>query len=221
MNVNIVPVNYIYELVYNYGPSLRENMSDMDSKTYEVYYKDRIPEEKVRMRLFENHFSYAVPSKKAVSRLKKYIGDDKVLELNARYGLWSYLLYNEYIDIISTTNFINVSYPLFLPVEQINYIDALQKYQDRETLLIVCNNDYFINKDIDVILNTFTGDRIVLICKEDHINQLSKKITGGDQVVISRLKSNKKDINQWIMVESFNLPQWLDNEYKIFCLEKL
>ena len=221
MNVNIIPTEHLYELIYNYGPSLRPEMSRMDYNTYKIYYKEKVPEEKFRMKLFTKHFGNAVPSKKALKQLSDYINSDKVLELNAHLGLWSYLLYNEYVDIIATDEHSTHKTPFFVPVETINYLDALKKYNMRKTLLLSCGDDFFINKKIDKILDNFSGDRIILVCEEDHINKLANKITGGDKVVLSRFKQDRNVTrNQWIMVDMIRIPQWLDYNINVYLLEK-
>ena len=221
MNVNIIPIKELYNLIHNYGPSLRPEMSRMDYNTYKVYYKEKVPEEKFRMKLFMNHFSNAVPSQKALKQLSNYIGKEKALELNANLGLWSYLLYNEYVDIVATNDHTNKNLPLFMPIETINYLDAFKKYNTRKTLLLECSNAYFVNKKIDEILDNFKGDRIILICEEDNINKLITEITGGIKRVLSRFKkdSNKLD-SQWINVNSIRIPQWLDHNMNIYLLEK-
>jgi hypothetical protein len=221
MKVNIIPIDNLYELIYNYGPSMRSEMSRMDYNTYKVYYKEKVPEEKVRMKLFADHFSRVVPSKEALKRLSDYINNEKVLELNASLGLWSYLLYNEYVDIIATDEYyLPQKIPFFIPIENIAYLEALKKYKDRKTLLLLCNDDYFIGKKIDKILDNFSGDRIILICEKDNIDKLAKKITGKITTVISRFEHKQTPRNQWIVVDLIRVPRWLDYDMNIYLLEK-
>lgn len=216
--------NRIFELIYNNGPRLRPEMSRMTYDTYVEYYKPKILEEQLNMKLFQDHYSYAVPSKKAILQLKNYIGNDSVLELNAHLGLWSYLLSNELVNIVPTTETLP-KYNPFMQIENINYLDALQKYSDRQTLLFVCPNFKFKDYTIDNILDAFTGSRIILICEEKNVNRLVNHITGGTKYILSRLNKLKYGEpyelkNQWILTNEITIPQWLNYNYKIYIIEK-
>lgn len=209
----------VFDMIYNYGPKLRYDLSRNKFDVYETEYKNNVKDEKIRMQVYQKHFGNAVPSKSAVEELSKYIGKEPVLELDAHLGLWASLLRWTGTKITSTESH-GSKYNAFYPIEHINYTDALDKYNDATTLLMVCHKDSFISRRIDEILDSFKGDRIVFICEKKHMDQLSKrKITGTLDNVMSRLK-NKKNTS-WMIINEIELPHWLNHHSKIYMLEKI
>ena len=41
---------------------------------------------------FMAHFSYAIPNKKAIEKIKEFVDGENILEVGSGLGLWSYLL---------------------------------------------------------------------------------------------------------------------------------
>lgn len=225
MNITLLPDDRIYELIYNNGPSLRVEMSRMNYDTYKIYYESKILEEKVRMNTYINHFSHAVPSKKAIDQLKTIVENDIVLEINSQTGLWSNLLYNQGINVIPTTSFNNFPASVFMPLKELYYLDAIKKYKNATALLTVCPKINFTDNTIDNVLNNFSGDVIILICEDSDINQIVANVTGGVKTIMSRLNKLKipepRNMNQWLLTDEIRLPQWLNYNYKIYILKKI
>lgn len=217
-NYNIIPIDLLYQMIYNYGPSLKYELSRTTYPIYELERKGEVEIEENRMKLFNKHFSSATPSRKVINKLKKYIGNDKVLEIDAYLGLWSYLLFEEGIDIIPT-NTQNHSLLSFINIEKINPIDAIYKYNDRKILLTVWPHYKRSYENLNEIIKNFSGDRLILIADKTNGNKIINEITNGIQTILKELKREKIEY-KWIVVDEYHIPKWLDIKYKIYLLEK-
>lgn len=216
INQNIIPLDSLFDMIYDYGPRLRYQMS---RETYPVYKlekeEDDIDNENQRMQLFSTHFSSAVPDKKIIGKLVKYIGTDKVIEVNSYLGLWSYLLATHDINIKSTSKRKPHLIP-FIDIENLNPIDAIQKYNDRNILLTVSPKN---NNDLYDTIKEFQGNRIILISEKKLADKIINNIT-PTQTLLEELK--QKPIQyEWVLNNEYKIPQWLNHEYKVYLIEKL
>jgi len=205
-------------MIYNYGPELRYELSRSPFSIYELEKENEIDEEERRMDLFNSHFSYATPSKRIINKLKKYIGIEKVLEINSYSGLWSYLLFEEEIDIKATDHNKYDKIP-FINIENINPMNAIEKYNNRNILLTVWphfkKNYYKLNN----IVQNFHGDSFILITEKNIASKIINNITHGTNQILKELKDKKIEY-EWILVKEFHIPKWLDLDYKVYLLEK-
>jgi hypothetical protein len=210
----------IFELICNYGPKLNFEMSRSNYDIYKLEKKNNIIEEQNKMNLFAKHFSIAVPDKIAINKLSKYLGTkETILELNAYLGLWSALLKNKGCNMVATDEHYHKTYTKFYPVENMYYANAIEKYKPN-TLFLLANEQHFLSKYIDTILDIPNCDRIVIICEKTYMDELSEKISGNTKHIISRLEA-KKDPNVWMIKQEIRIPQWLNHDYKVYCLEKI
>lgn len=84
---------------------------------------------------------FSLITKRSLNELIKYIGNKKCLEIMAGTGSLSYYLNNKGIDIVATDNCQWQSdgrwgSKPWCNIEQIDCIDAIEKYRDREVIII-------------------------------------------------------------------------------------
>ena len=215
---NIIPITTLFNMIYNYGPKLRYEMSRNSFPVYKLEKNGEIDVEKYRMNLFSKHFSEATPDKKVLKKIIKYIDSDKVLEINSYLGLWSYLLLAYGIDI-KTTSKHNPSLISFTEIEHLNPIKAVEKYKDRNILFNIWskNSD---NTNVYEAINNFKGNKLIIISERKITDHIINKITPGTSRILKDLK-NVKEKYEWVLVQEYEIPQWLNFNDKVYILEKL
>ena len=129
-----IPKDKLYEMIKNYGPVASKG--DKYDKTA-IEMKIDI---KMYLEIFRKHFSYTIPDENLIKEMAKFIRKDKVLELGSGKGLHSYLLSLENIDIVATDSYTwntpKFGYN-FMKIEKFDYLDAINKYNDRSVLVMI------------------------------------------------------------------------------------
>lgn len=128
---------------------------------------------------FIRQFSFAVPTPVAVGRIKRFVGDRKLLEAGAGSGLWARLLSDAGVVVTALDNGswrrsgwgINVG--KYYPVERCDAAEAVKQNRDHQALM-VCWPDY--NSPMAAkTLDMFEGDRLI------YIGEGSGGCTGDDR----------------------------------------
>lgn len=147
---------------------------------------------------FIRNYSYAVPNKTAIEKIKKFSKGKKILEVGAGLGLWAFLLQDLGANIIATDDFSwknkfqNKKY--FTKIEKLNVQNSLDKYNDSEVLLLVWPP--YDKPMANDSLKKFKGNKIV------YIGEDSDGAT-GDYKFHNSLKKN------WKQVDEYNIPGWI------------
>ena len=116
-------------------------------------------------------FGWSTPTPQAVSTIKEFVGDRRLLEVGAGHGLWAYLLSEAGVDVVATDDFswqqpgsgagFSVPVGRFFAVESLSAANAVRKYNDRKVLLLSWPPpDRPMAYDA---LAAFAGDRLVYI----------------------------------------------------------
>jgi len=138
---------------------------------------------------FTKYYSWAVPCREALIEIKKFVENDKCLEVGS--GLWAHLLQLSGIDIVATDNKLE-KYPKFW-IEELNANDAMVKYNDRNVLFLSWSR---INPT-----ENFNGSKIIFIgenkggCTKGHPNKeewnLVSECEINDKIKFYTKKDNK------------------------------
>ena len=187
----------MYQLLADYAPKI----------SHDCTYEELVNLEHFRhWEIYRKHFSFSVPDKKSIEKITKFIGKDKVLEIGAGKGFHAYLLSLEGVDIVATDNY---SWPAptygpnFMEIKKIDYKDALEKYKDRNVLMMIWPPlEGSVGGDMShTALQNFKGNKIIYIGEEEDGATGTKKF----------FKMLKKD---WKLVEQVNIPQfWGIHDY--------
>jgi len=160
---------------------------------------------------FIHKYSWAIPTKEAILEIKNYIGKEKVLEVCAGTGLWSYLLQKEGVDILATDTYEETEYisdypydsrilqaeKKFTTVEKLEAIEAIKKHSDRSILFICWSR-------MDP-LEHFKGTKIVYVGEQEN------GCTGGYPGLY-------KDV--WENVKTVDIPNWVGLKDKVYFFER-
>jgi len=161
--------------------------------------KDKRTKEYLRSIYFRPRYSWSVPTKKAIEEIKAFVGQETVLEIGSGLGLWSKLMSDAGINIIATDSPSKehkgeyLQGEQFTGVEQIDHLDALDKYHDKKVLFL-CWPPYDTPLAHEA-LEYFTGDKVIFI------GEGAGGCTGCDNFFNS-LNEN------WVEVKKINIPQW-------------
>lgn len=106
-------------------------------------------------------FSYQFPTRQNIDLLVSLINQKRVLEICAGNALWARLLSKRDINIVATDS-VEQSGPTWHPVEQLDWSEAIAKYQNADVLLMVWpppgENPLLVEA-----VRKFTGTDIILI----------------------------------------------------------
>lgn len=202
----IIPVNELFDMIKFHGPELRPDMRRSTPEDYNLRHRDRFKWEKQRMKYFQNHFSPAVPTKDVINKIKKYIGNDKVLGLYSGLGLWDYLLYQTGIQIVPTNNVVVEGIP-FIPVQQLNPLDAIVRYES-DVLFIVWPLNFYNYDILFNVLQQYQGSSIILVADINNAKEIFNILP-----YTTRFK--------WSLITEWYLPQWVGTDYRVFIIEKV
>jgi len=115
---------------------------------------------------FIERFSFAVPSKQAVRRIKEFVGERRLLEVGAGTGLWARLLSEAGVAVTAVDNAsfrgrVAFAVGSWYEVERLEALLAVSRYADHAALML-CWPDYDTPMAADA-LAAFQGDRLVYI----------------------------------------------------------
>jgi len=149
---------------------------------------------------FISQYGWSVPSEKGIEKLKEFVGNEKVIEVGAGYGLWAKLMQDADIQIVPTDMPLEREDRSQVPkdhaytdIERLNNLDAMQKYIDFGVLMMVWPpyNDPMAYET----LKKFKGNKLIFV------GEGARGCTGCDKF-FDLLGKN------WKEVETVFLPQW-------------
>ena len=161
--------------------------------------RDRRVRDYMRSIYFRPRYSWSVPTKKAIAEIKAFVGNDTVLEIGAGLGLWAKLMQDAGINVTATDSPKKsdkgeyLQGEQFTGVEQIDHIDALDRYHDKK-ILFLCWPPYDTSLAYESV-EYFTGDKVIFI------GEGSGGCTGCFNFY------NSLDEN-WTKVKEIEIPQW-------------
>jgi hypothetical protein len=172
----------IFSDIKKYGPT--------KSKSYKKEWTKR--------GYFTKKYSWAVPNKTAIQKIKKFSKKEQILEVGAGLGLWAYLLREAGANVIATDDFSwkkkNQNKRNFTKVEKLNVQNSLNKYKDAGVLLLVWPP--YDKPMANNALKKFKGNKLVYIGEDE------EGATANDNFD-NRLEKH------WEQVDQYNIPQWI------------
>lgn len=121
------------KLVNEYFNEINNNIIP-DEVSYKIY--DSL-ESLILRKISMDIIGFPIVSYKWINPLAKWIGDKKVLEIMAGTGSISYALKQKGIDVIATDNFSKKFKKRWTNIENIDCVDAIEKYgKDREVIIM-------------------------------------------------------------------------------------
>lgn len=133
-----------YGAIEAFGPNGSRTSRPFDERERSIVrqYPDRY--EKLRRKLYIEHFGWGVPTREVISAIRSFAGGDDILEIAAGYGLWAHLLQQAGASIRPTdagrysheSPFAPTG-ELYTAVECLEHIDALEAYPDHPVLLLI------------------------------------------------------------------------------------
>lgn len=155
------------------------------------------------------YLGWSIPSKASMMVLKEFVGCNKVLEIGAGLGLWSALMKEFGLDVITTSKEPNsMPYKKEQPdhgwcdIELLDGLDAVRKYDECNVLFISWG---YHNKEFKQAVNQFKGNKIVVVGE-----------IGGCTYWLNTDKYN----NKYKMVKWFGIPQWYGLNDAMFFYER-
>ncbi|KKN50718.1 hypothetical protein LCGC14_0629790 [marine sediment metagenome] len=208
-NYRLVLADGIWEDIEEKGPK--------DDKPISPY----LPEEEYLTNLrrkdtFRTEYGWSVPTKKAIQKLKSFIGNEKVLEVGAGKGLWAKLMQDTGISITPTDLYAGQETPYlsgksFTEVQQMDASDAINRFSDHTVLFL--NWPPYDSPMADEALKTFRGNKVIYVgegssgCTGDDCfhNQLGREWKMVDAACIPEDPYSE----DWKRQDTkINIPQW-------------
>jgi hypothetical protein len=143
-----------------------------------------------RRRAFIASYSYAVPTRDAVRRIRGFVGDRRLLEVAAGSGLWARLLADEGAAAVATDGGVGLQ-PAWFRVEVAAAESAVRGHPDCGALLLCWPP--FGDACAYRALTAFAGDRLVYIG--------DPRFTADDEFHMMLERS-------WRCIETIPLPSW-------------
>jgi len=110
--------------------------------------------------IYRENFAWSIIEEHSLELIKNHIIGKKTLEINCGKGAWAFCLRSLGCDIVATDLFTHDS--SWIAVEQLDAVSAVEKYNDKCSVLLCCWPDY--NKDYAYeALRRFLGDTIIYI----------------------------------------------------------
>lgn len=183
-------IRHLMALEYSFrgtnGLTLVESSKDLTEKiqTTENYQK--------RVR-FTYTIGWSIPSKQSVEIIAKFIRGEKILEVGAGSGMWAKLLSLEDIDIVATDDYTWDSKFRYYDVEKMSYVESIEKYRDREVLMLSWPN--YQSEMAFESLKLFQGKYFIYIGEK-------RNLSCGTPKFFDELDSN------WNQLFKIRIPRW-------------
>lgn len=110
-------------------------------------------------------FAPSIPSKEIIKEIKKFVGKSLVIEVEAKRGLWTYILKLNNVNIRGVTKTIENKFskqinnfiipPFFTDLEELNDYNAVKKYNPKVL--------FSVWEDMYEGLKIFTGNKLIFI----------------------------------------------------------
>lgn len=114
------------------------------------------------LEIFRWNFSYQLPWRENIETIKRLSRGQRVLEICAGLGLWGCLLAAAGVNIVCTDSYGWSDYSIsFYPVEQVNWVDAVQRYPSDVLLMIWPPSGK--SKTLLEAVKAFQGNHVILI----------------------------------------------------------
>lgn len=132
--------------------------------------------------MFTDYFSWAIPTRQAITAIKNFVGIEPILEIGSGLGLWSLLLFLSGCIIMPQDNCEMKCHKKYVNPSNVPYEKHLRK--DIFNVLFLCWPDYESSFAVDA-LRQFTGNKLVYIgeqsggcCADDEFfEEISKNWT--------------------------------------------
>lgn len=177
-----------------------------------------------RRRGFIDNYGWSVPNKEIIDSIKTFVGNDLVLEVGSGYGLWAKLMRDIGINVIATNRIYDKrdrQDTAFLPrgadynftdVEKLNHLEALNKYQNANVLLLNWPPDG--DRMAYESLISFKGNKLIFV------GESKSGCTGCDKF-FDLIESDWKWIGNWEDPEheeyaTVELQNWKDMSDKLY-----
>lgn len=173
------------------------------------------------IKLFNNikDFAPAIPNIYLINHIKNFVKKNKVLEIEAKRGLWTFLLKIEKMNVIGTTSTNNKYFskiinnyivpPLFTSLDVIDPINAVIKY-DPQVLLSVWSNQKELQFES---LAHFKGDKLIFIGEKMDKPDYLIKSTGSEEF-------HQLILTDWILLNEFEYDQFYGVHDKMYFYER-
>lgn len=162
--------------------------------------------------LFVKQYSWAIPCRESIQIIKDFVGADTVLEIGSGSGLWAYLLQASGVNIIATDIENEHRRPAYryLPIEMIDYHEAIPKYQTN--ILMLCWGD--VNP-----LRQFKGNKYIYIGEADGCTSGYPLDDNYDDSDDSD-NNNNQPVVQWNLTKVFPIKHWSGIKDKLYLFER-
>ena len=208
----------LLEVVEKFGPNSKVNDIN-DPRVIFIHEQKKLPKEEAFRQLrnnlmgeyyrrdyFAKEYSWSIPSKEAVDKIKAFVNRDEIIEIGAGHGFWAKIL--QYADVKVTPTDSYSDRGGYLPkdnaytfVQDLKADDALNKYSDHNVLMMSWP-PYDKPLAADSLL-AFSGSKLI------YIGEDQGGCTGSDRFF--------KDLyGNWKNIDIVNIPQWegvYDNLY--------
>ena len=145
---------------------------------------------------FRKRYSYAIPTKDAISEIIKFSKNEIILEVGSGLGLWSFLIRSQGGSINPTDGELWAHYDhnskRYIEVEKLEHIDAVKKY-NKHNILMLCWPPWANPMAVET-LKLFSGDKLIYIGEMDGCT--------GDATFQEELNSN------WNVDHTIYIPVW-------------
>ena len=109
---------------------------------------------------YRENYGYSIVDKHSLELIKNHIIGKKTLEINCGKGFWTCCLRLLGCDVVATDLITQDSF--WIPVEQLDAVSAVEKYNDKCSVLLCSWPDYNMDYAYEAI-RRFTGDTIIYI----------------------------------------------------------
>ena len=86
--------------------------------------------------IFIAQYSWAIPTKKAIEEITKFVDGDTVLETGAGSGIWAYLLQNAGVKVMATDSGNEPFRKCYTEIEKLDAKEAVSKYHNANALFM-------------------------------------------------------------------------------------
>lgn len=184
--------------------------SPKNGSGWSLDHVERWSDEHDRRNHFLNNFSFAVPGRTAIARIKDFVGHRKLLEAGAGSGLWARLLSDAGVTVMAVDNksfrgSITIPVSRYFPVERGDAVRAVRQHRDHEALML-CWPDYSAPMASKALV-AFQGDRLI------YIGEPESGCTGDDRFH-QMLRCN------WREVLTVPIPQWPGIHDEVYLYER-
>ena len=210
LNKNLIGGNENYYLSKIIKESLLKDINDEFKKIKEIirHYGIMSIEMAVFRVEFNSKFSYYIPNENSLSEIKTFVAEDKILEIKSGLGLWAYLLKLSNVEVKATDSSIKDLSKLYTNVEELEFQEALKKYNDYNVLMLIGKFDGNLDKNY---LENFKGNKLIYIGEKNYYipEEEEEKNAFFDELN-----------NNWDLHKEINIPNLPEIDSKVYLYKK-